>query len=189
MTFTEQQVDQHLLPCQSVTPRETHNGANDPRDAVPCERQQGHHGAAASPRRRRGGAHSHALGEADVNGEEGVHRYPLERRVQLHAVLFRHLSGLSPVFAAAVGGFFIGLAALVLYWTRSPAAPSAFRGSGAAATATAASAGACAGGLLVQGHELGSAQDTVPLPSPGSHIVSRGHVWTWPVSPLWLFSR
>ena len=38
VSFTKQQVDQDLLPSQSVTPRETHNSANDPRDAVPCKR-------------------------------------------------------------------------------------------------------------------------------------------------------
>lgn len=76
--FTEQQIDQDLLAGQRVAPAETHNSANDPRDAVARERQQGDHGAAASPGGRRVGAHPHALGQADVNGEQGVHRYPLE---------------------------------------------------------------------------------------------------------------
>lgn len=76
--FTKQQIDQDLLAGQRVAPCETHNSANDPRDAVPRERQQGDHGAAASPGGRRVGAHPHALGQTDVNGEQGVHRYPLE---------------------------------------------------------------------------------------------------------------
>lgn len=76
--FTKQQIDQDLLAGQRVAPCETHNSANDPRDAVARERQQGDHGAAASPGGRRVGAHPHALGQADVNSEQGVHRYPLE---------------------------------------------------------------------------------------------------------------
>lgn len=76
--FTKQQVDQDLLAGQCVAPCETHNSANDPRDAMPRERQQGDHGAAASPGGRRVGAHPHALGQTDVNGEQGVHRDPLE---------------------------------------------------------------------------------------------------------------
>lgn len=36
--FTQQQVDQDLLSSQSVAPCETHDSANDPRDAVPRER-------------------------------------------------------------------------------------------------------------------------------------------------------
>lgn len=78
MAFTKQQIDQDLLASQSVAPCETHNSTNDPRDAVPCKRQQGNHGAAASPGGRRVGAHAHALGQTDVNGEQGVHRYSLE---------------------------------------------------------------------------------------------------------------
>lgn len=186
--FTEQQVDQDLLSSQSVTPREAHDSANDPRDAVPCERQQGDHGATASPRWRRVGAHPHALGQTDVNGEEGIHGNPLEWRVQLHAVLLWHSAGLPPVFAAIVGSFFALLACLVLVLARSPRAASAHRGAtttttttttAAAATATAAAAAAAAasGRLVVQGHELRSAQDAVSLPCPGSHIVGGGHVW------------
>lgn len=38
VAFTKQQVDQDLLSSQSVTPCETHDSANDPRDAVPRER-------------------------------------------------------------------------------------------------------------------------------------------------------
>lgn len=78
VAFTKQQVDQDLLPSQSVAPCETHNSPDDPRDPVPCESQQGDHGAAASPGGRRVGAHPHALRQTDVNGEEGVHRYSLE---------------------------------------------------------------------------------------------------------------
>lgn len=141
------------------------------------ERQQGDHGAAAPPGGRRVGAHSHALGQADVNGEEGVDRYSLERGVQLHAVLLWHLAGLSPVLAATVGRFFGRLARWALVLPRSPGAASALRGAGPGA------AGGAEG--LVQGHELRSAQDAVSLPRPGSHVVARGHVWIVPSSPLW----
>lgn len=169
--FTEQQVDQDLLPSQRVTPGQAHDRANDPRDAVARERQQGEHGAAASPGGRRVGAHPHALGQGDVNGEEGVHGDPLEGRVQLHAVLLRHLAGVLPVLAAAVGGFLTRLARLVFDLTGSPGAAAALGRSDAAAAAAAAAEG------LVQRHELRSAQDAVSLPSSGSHIVSGGHVW------------
>lgn len=178
VAFTQQQVDQDLLPGQRVTPREAHNGANDPRDAVARERQQGHHGATASPGGRRVGAHPHALGQTDVNGEEGVYGYPLEWRVQQHAVLLWHLAGLPLVLAAVVGGFLARLARLVLDLTRSPCAAPALRGAaaGAASSRSAAAAGVASDGLMVQWHELWSAQDAVPLPRPGSHIVTGGHV-------------
>lgn len=113
MAFTEQQVDQDFLPGQSVAPGETHNGSYDPGDAVTCEGQQVHHGAAAPPGGGRVGAHPHALGQADVNGQQGVHGYPLEGRVELHAVLLWHPAGLPPVFAPIIRGVFSWLAVLV----------------------------------------------------------------------------
>lgn len=76
--ITKQQIDQDLLASQRVAPCEAHYRANDPRDAVACQRQQGDHGTAASPGGRGVGAHPHALGQMDVNGKEGVHRYSLE---------------------------------------------------------------------------------------------------------------
>lgn len=163
--FTQQQVDQDLLSCQSVAPCETHDSANNPRDPVARQRQQGDHGAAASPGGGRVRAHPHAFGQADVNGEEGVYGDSFEGRVQLHAVLLRHLGGLSPVLAAVVGRFLGLLAALVLGLRRSSGAAAALRGSGCGPR-----------GLMVQGYELRSAQDAVPLTHPGSPRVSRGHV-------------
>lgn len=78
VSFTQQQVDQDFLSSQSVTPSQTHNGANDPRDPMPGERQQGDHGAAASPRGGRVCTHTHALRQTDVDGQERVHGDPLE---------------------------------------------------------------------------------------------------------------
>lgn len=156
MAFTKQQVDQDLLPCQSVTPRETQESANDPRDAVACERHQGHHGAAASTGRVRVRANPHALRQADVYGEEGVLRDSLERGVQQHTVFFGQLAGLDR--------FLTRLACLVLDRTGSPRAPSALRGPAAAAQG------------LVERQKLRSAQDAVSLPRPGSHSVTRWHV-------------
>lgn len=161
VAFTQQQVHQDLLSSQSVAPCETHDSAKDPRDSVPSQGQQRDHGAAASPGGRRVGAHPHALGQTDVNGEEGVHGYSLEGRVELHAVFLRHFGGLPPVPAAAVGRFLALLAALGLHGSRA---------SGAAAALCWATAG-----LLVEGYELGSIQDPVSLPDPGSHIESRWH--------------
>lgn len=170
--FTQQQVDQDLLARQRVAPGQTHNGANDPRDAVARERQQGDHGAAASPGGGRVGAHPHALGQADVDGEQGVHGDPLEGGVELHAVLLGHPAGLLLVPAAAVGRFLTRLARLMLELGRPPSAASARAAAAAAATAAAAAATAAAPtaveGLGVQGNKLGSAQDAVPLPRPGS---------------------
>lgn len=125
---------------------------------MPRESQQGNHGAAASPGGRRVGAHPHALGQADVNGKQGVHCYSFEGRVQLHAVFLWHFGGLSSVPAASVGRFFTLLTCLVLDLTQSPWAASALSG-GPAATE----------GLMVEGHKLRSAQDAVSLPRPGSH--------------------
>lgn len=166
--FTQQQVDQDLLAGQSVAPRQAHNRPDDPRDAVAGERQQGDHGAAASPRGRRVGAHPHALGQADVDGEERVHGDAFKRGVELHAVLLRHLARLPLVLAAAVGGLLARLTRLVLDWSGPPCATPALRGG------TTAAAAAAAQWLLVQRHELGSAQDAVPLPRHGSR--TRGHV-------------
>lgn len=177
--FTEQQVDQDLLPGQRVAPAEAHQRADDPREAVPRERQQADHGAAAAPGGRRVGAHPHALGQADVDGEQGVDRYPLEGGVQQHAVLLGHSAGLPAVPAAAVGGVFARLARLVLDLTRSPGAASALRRAAASSDDSSAAA-AAAQGLMVQGHELGSAQDAVPLPRPGSRVGTRGHDRTGP---------
>lgn len=66
----------------------------------------------------------------------------------------------------------------MLELTRSPCAASA----GAAATA-AATAPTAAEGLGVQGNELRSAQDAVPLPRPGS---PRRHVEIRPSLTQWL---
>lgn len=155
------------MSCQSVAPCETHDSAKDPRDPVACQRQQGDHGAAASPGGGRVRAHPHALGQADVDGEEGVYGDSFEGRVELHAVLLRHLGGLPPVLAAVVGRFLGLLAALLLGLRWSSGAAAALRGSD----------GGGPRGLVVQGYELRSAQDAVPLTHPGSPRVSRGHAW------------
>lgn len=163
VAFTQQQVHQDLLSSQSVAPCETHDSANDPRDSVPRKSQQSDHGATASPGGRRVGAHPHALGQADVNGEEGVHGYSLEGRVEQHAVFLRQFGGLPPIPAAAVGRFFALLAALGLH-----------DDGGSGASGAAAALGGAAW-LLVEGYELGSIQDTVSLPDSGSHIERRWH--------------
>lgn len=168
--FTQQQVDQHLLACQGVAPGQAHNGADDPRDAVPGERQQGDHGAAASPGGRRVGAHSHALGQADVDGEQRVHGDAFERGIELHAVLLGHLARLPLVLAArataapsgAVGGLLSRLVCLVLDLGRAACSSSALGGT-AWTNATAA-----AQWQLVQRHELWSAEDAVPFARRGS---------------------
>lgn len=135
------------MACQRAALHQADECPRDPGDAVPRYPQEVDHGASTTPGGGCVGAHPHPLGDADIDGQQGVEGDSLEGGVELHAVLFGQLLRLPPLLGvAALGTSSSGLAALLS--AGAPVLLVPLQG-------------------LIQGEELSPVEDVVPVSCPG----------------------